>query len=262
MAVEGCEYLSVGGTSAHALSILTAMQQAARMPGQFTASYVGDHDWLMLWGAGRAEHARAWREHVATGRPVVMWDLGYLGRGRGGGYYRVAVNHWHPTPIDIDRTPADGSRWERFGLALRSDAGDGPIVLVGMGPKSHSFLGDGDWERRTLARLRERFPGRAIVFRPKPRKPIPRLDCPVSMAGSIEEAIRGASLVVCRHSNSAVDAVIAGVPVECEDGAARWLAGKEYTPANRLAFLQRLAWWQWKADEAAQAWQFLRKVTR
>jgi hypothetical protein len=260
MAFEGCEYLSVGRASSHAVAILGAMHQASRMPGQATASYTGDHRWLMLWGVGREEHAQAWRAHSG---PVVMWDLGYFGRAKRDGYYRVSVDHWHPTPEQIERTRPDPERWDRFGVPLRED-GDtaGPIVLVGMGPKSHAFTGDVGWEQRTLQRLRERFPGRRIEYRAKPGKPAARLDCARSAAGSIEEAIRGASLVVCRHSNAAVDAVVAGVPVECEDGAARWLQGRAYTAATRLDFLRRLAWWQWRVDEAAQAWQFLRKVTR
>jgi hypothetical protein len=71
----------------------------------------------------------------------------------------------------------------------------------------------------------------------------------------------GASMLVCRHSNCAVDAVVAGVPIECEDGAAKWLDGKPYKRRTRKDFLNRLAYWQWKASEAAQAWQFILKVT-
>jgi hypothetical protein len=75
----------------------------------------------------------------------------------------------------------------------------------------------------------------------------------------IEEALVGARLLVCRHSNCAIDATIAGVPFECEDGAAWWLAGKPFTAAARLDFLHRLCWWQWRHEESAQAWTFLRE---
>ena len=79
---------------------------------------------------------------------------------------------------------------------------------------------------------------------------------------AIADLLRGASLAACRHSNVAVDAVVAGVPFEAVDGAAMWLAGKDYTPANRLDFLRRLAWWQWKASEAHLAWDFAKEVAR
>lgn len=262
MAVEGCEYLSIGGASSHALAVLTAMQAASHAPAQFTARYVGDHDWLMLWGVGREEHAQAWRQHAATGRPVVMWDLGYIGRGKRGGYYRVSVNAWHPQAL-LDRTAPDPERLDVHGLQLRQDADPmGPILLIGMGPKSHRFTGQPDWEARKVKELRRRFPGRRVVYRPKPGKPVARLDCEIDTSSSIDLALRGASLLVCRHSNAAVDAVIAGVPLECEDGAAKWLEGKPFMPDTRLDFLRRLAWWQWMPSEAAQTWQFLRKVMR
>jgi hypothetical protein len=253
VAVEGCEYLSDGGTSRHALAILSAMQAASREPGEWTGRYVGDHRWLMLWGVGRPAHAAAWRRHRG---PVAMWDLGYLARREG--YYRVGVNHWHPTPAQIDATTNDPSRFERLEIALRNDSDPaGPIVLVGMGPKSHAFVKDSTWEARTHAALRDEFPGRRIVFRPKPGKPVPRLDCELS-TGSIEDALRGASLVVCRHSNVAVDAAIAGVPARCEDGIARWLRGRPFDETTRRDFLARVAWWQWKPEEAGEAWRFLR----
>jgi hypothetical protein len=262
MAIEGCEYLSIGGISSHAFAVLTAMQAESRAPGQFTARYAGDHDLLMLWGLGRAEHAQAWRQHAAKGRLVVMWDLGYFGRGKRGGYYRMSVNAWHPQEL-LDRTAADPSRWEVHGIELRDDFDpDGPILLIGMGPKSHQFTGEFDWEARKLADLRARFPDRRILYRPKPGKPVARINCDVDTSSSIDLAMRGAALVVCRHSNAGVDATVAGVPFECEDGAAKWLEGKPFTAETRLDFLRRLAWWQWKPSEAAQTWQFLRKVIR
>ena len=78
-------------------------------------------------------------------------------------------------------------------------------------------------------------------------------------ATPIQELLRGASLVICRHSNVAVDACIAGIPVECEDGAARWLyaAGPVQPIERRASFLRRLAWWQWQCDEMEDAWKFL-----
>jgi hypothetical protein len=124
-------------------------------------------------------------------------------------------------------------------------------------------MGFQEWERKTLAALRAAYPGRRVVYRPKRPEQLDNL--PVATA-PIEEVLKGASLVVCRHSNVAVDACIAGVPVVCEDGAAAALYGSDLRrPANpggeeRRQFLERLAWWQWKPSEAKLAWQFLLKV--
>lgn len=235
--------------SRHAAAILGAMQKAAG--GVQTRTYAGRHRWLMLWGAGHPAHAEAAERHIASGGPVVQWDLGYTA-----GHYRMAVNGWHPSVAQIEATPPDQKRWESLRIPIW-DSGNpsGPIVLVGLGPKSKRFLGDHDWERRKLAELRKRFPGRQIVFRPKPGRPFPDLKLPI-LGGPIQDAIKGASLVVCRHSNVAVDAAIAGVPFECEDGAAMWLTDF----SRREEFLHRLAWWQWRPDEAEQAWAFIRTM--
>lgn len=258
--MRGCEFLIHPEDSHNGRAILKAMAEQCPMPAHHSPRYDGRFDWLMLWGVGRPEHAQAVGWHVAPGRHAALWDLGYLGRQKRDGYLRLSIDTWHPQQW-LDRTEPDPSRWDELGVAL-SDQGDpgGHIVLVGMGPKSHAFLASDGWELRKFEELRRRFPRRRIVFRPKPGKPAPRVPCQHAL-GALDEVLRGAALVVCRHSNVAVDAVIRGVPVEVEDGAAQWLQGRAFDCATRLDFLRRLAWWQWKATEARDAWRFILKVT-
>lgn len=108
-----------------------------------------------------------------------------------------------------------------------------------------------------LIDLRQRFPGRKIIYRPKPNSPPVKLNCPMEAKMPIEKLLEGASLVVSRHSNVCVDGVIANVPFEAEDGAAMWLRGKPWSIENRIAFLRKLSWWQWQVKEAKEAWDFL-----
>jgi hypothetical protein len=109
-----------------------------------------------------------------------------------------------------------------------------------------------------LAKLRKRFPDRRIAYRPK-RIETELPNCS-SLAGDIADAIRGSSLVVCSHSNVAVDACFAGIPVECEDGATLALYRDNPSPTReqRLEFLRSLAWWNWSVTEASEAWKFIR----
>lgn len=87
--------------------------------------------------------------------------------------------------------------------------------------------------------------------------------------GTIEKALQGCSLVVCRHSNVAVDAIIAGVPVVCYDGAANAIYNSELTKIVepvaepiRLKFLRNLAWWQWRDSEirSGEMWKWMRTM--
>lgn len=192
-----------------------------------------------------------------------MWDAGYFGRvSKGRGYMRMSVNRDHPQAL-LDKTPADPQRWMEHGISLRNvHDPKGHILLVGLGQKSRSYLGQEHWEAQKLNELHKRFPKHRVLYRPKPRHRSPSLGCDFDATSPIENLLEGCSLVVCRHSNVAVDGVIAGIPFEAEDGAAMWLQGKPFTEENRLNFLHRLAWWQWKSTEADAAWAFLRRTVR
>lgn len=255
--MKTCEFLTHQRQSMSAKDIMDALQNACLLDHVITTNYLGRSDLLVLWGAGSQASANAIHRHLDKGRRVLCWDYGYFNRAKRGGHLRVSIDYWHPQHW-LDKTEPDPERWDLLGIPLRNDYDpQGHIVLVGMGPKSHSFLGTSGWERNMLIQLRQRFPGREVVFRPKPFRDFAPMPCKTVTEGDISELLKGASLVVCRHSNVAVDAVVAGVPFECEDGAASWLAQKDYSVENRLDFLRRLAWWQWHPTEAGQAWKFL-----
>jgi len=248
-------------TSSTAEPMLKALAQAAREAGDTvteTHYFQGGSELLVLFGVGAAVHDQARRAQIKRGGRALIWDLGYFGRKKQTGYLRVSIDHDHPQHL-LDATPSDPSRWAAQGIALREDADpNGVIMLVGLGAKSRKYLHAADWEQRTLSRLRERFPAHEVLHRPKPNHDFQKLHCERDVDTPIDVLLRRCSLVVCRHSNVAVDAAIAGVPFETEDGAASWLARRAFTPENRLDFLRRLAWWQWQATEAAAAWSFLK----
>jgi hypothetical protein len=257
------EILSKGG-SATSQAVLHAMRDAVRAAGDTvieSATYRGGADWLVVWGMARHDAER--QQQVKAGRRTLLWDLGYIQRKKVTGHVRMSIDTDHPQAW-LDRTPDDPKRLEVLDVHLRNDADpSGPIILVGLGYQSRAYLGCPDWEHRALDALRREFPGRAIIHRPKGQRDTTRLPfCTRDWETPIADLIKGSSLVVCRHSNCAVDAVIAGVPFRAQDGAAMWLSGKPYTVDNRLQFLRRLAWWQWKPEEMGQAWKFVKEITR
>ena len=224
-----------------------------------THSYTGARRCLMLYGPGSPLKLPSVQRHIKRGGRVAMWDLAYWERRDS---MRLAIDSMHPTPEQIAASPAHGRRQ----FLLREDANpSGPILLIGLGPKSIYAYGTGQvqtWERAKLADLRLRYPGREIIWRPKGRRPFPLAGLRMSHGDPIEDALRGCSLLVCRHSNTAVDACIAGVPVECEDGAALALYRGNPAPSReqRADFLARLTYWEWSRFEAAAAWSWIEKV--
>lgn len=222
--------------------------------------FTGTVQTVLTYGLGHPARRPLWMGHVAKGGRVIAFDLGYWARKEHDFGMRMTVDADHPQKW---LRPEDGKRWAAMGIGLREDySPDGPIVLCGMGWKSRRILA-GDWEAETLARIRATYPGRAVVFKPK-RETDPGLPGVPVVRGAIEDVLKGASLLVCRHSNVAVDACIAGVPAVCEDGAAAALYGSDLAAprqpsrAERLAFLESLAHWQYRPSEARLAWEYLK----
>lgn len=258
---DGCEILFDPPFHRKADRFLRAMKAAAPAGTTTEAAYTGTRRLLMLYGPGSDRRLPIIRRHLAAGGRVAMWDMGYWDRERS---MRLAVDTLHPTPEQIAASPSQGRR--EFVLREDADPG-GPILLVGLGQKSlyaYAIAGPLAWERAQLLSLRARFPGRAIVWRPKGEQPRPLDGLPLRHGMPVEEALRGCSLVVCRHSNVAVDACIAGVPVQCEGGAAAALYADGPAPGRerRADFLARLSWWNWHRSEAVEAWAHIQGVTQ
>lgn len=270
---DSVEILIKGDEQKVGAAALRALVVGAKRAGLrvfVSTAYVGNADWLCIWGVGDAICNKARYRHIDSGRPVVCWDLGYLGikEGVDHRYVRMSINHDHPWRL-FDATPPDPQRWKIHRIAIRDDyEASGKVLVIGMGRKSRGYLGMFDWEKDKLVSARQRFPDRVVMYRPKlsRRKRISKDGLvywtPTDGTTPIEALLHNTSLVICRHSNVAVDACIANVPVECEDGAAYWLYrnGPSPTEEQRLDFLYRLAWWQWRLSEMGEAWKFLRTV--
>lgn len=239
-----------------------------------TGNLVGTCDRLVLWGIGTPETGELAARARADGAHVVSLDLAYWGR-QGSRYtrpYRMSVDAPHPHKFLMSMSRS-AVRWDELGLSLRSEhQEDGHVVLVGMGWKAarHYHEEVGHWERSTARLVSAAWPGRRLVFRPKPGdgrhcQGVPGIR---TETGSVESMLRGAALVVCRHSNVGVDAILAGVPVSTEDGAAAAVYSGGYEPRAvisdelRLEFVHNLAWFQWTEAEYATStpWAVVEQV--
>lgn len=214
---------------------------------------------VVFWGVRRAAEMAAVR---ASGAEVCVLERGYLGDrfawtsvSFGGGLNGRA--EFRGVRNDVARFRAHFADLMR---PWRSVA-DGYALLVGQveGDMSLAPLGGklGRWYRRTAAALAEA--GHDVRFRPHPvavergqRVALPGV--PV-LGGSLDDALRDAARVVTWNSNTAVDAVLAGVPtVACDEGSMAWaVTGREPLAApptpDRWAWAGRLAWCQWSRDE-------------
>jgi hypothetical protein len=218
-------------------------------------------------------HEPIFSAYRAAGKHYVFWDLGYWGRRPQGaseeGYHRLAVDDWD-TALHMRREyPSD--RFQRLGLMI----GDGPreprdVLVAGMSPKAATTHGYdyGEWERQACTVLARICPDMSVVLRPKPNKrAVPQIP--------IEQALQTARLLVTHHSNTAIDALLLGVPVYAVKGVGRLASSNvlnadeinhpyELAHAARLQLLADVAYAQWTPAEmrSGEAWQHAFSILR
>lgn len=231
----------------------------------------GDIPFILEMGSPRIDATVAvsfgWKHHryLEEYPQFVYADLGYWERDR---YYRLSVGDWSPHRYVRAGLPMD--RLRTFGLVPKPWRTSGTeIVVAGSTMKAAADHGMEymAWERQAVERLRDC--GVPVVYRPKPSDAdaVPIDGVPFDRR-PIGEALGSAWGWVTHHSNSAVDALLAGVPVHCETGAAAAFSVPLETMASpellggRRQFLSDVAWLQWTLDEmrSGAAWMHLKEL--
>lgn len=207
------------------------------------------------------------RAHLRRFPQFVYADLGFWCRDS---HYRLSVNGWSPEAyvragLPPYRLAAFGVRvlpWHRTGRE---------ILIMGATAKSAPEHGYAYMQWEAEAATAALAFGRPVVYRPKPTDPN-KQRLPVKGVGydadrPVDEALRAAWCVVTHHSNAAIDALIAGVPVHCALGAAAAFSvpmtqiGDPPLLDGREQFLADVAWLNWSVPEMhnGAAWAHLRE---
>jgi len=216
---------------------------------------------------------RCMRDHRARSGAVYI-DLGYWGRHEGGrrvGFHKVSVNSRHPTAYFRKGHRPDRFLHHKIEIKPWSQRGR-HILIAGMSAKAawaEGFMPEA-WEQAAIRTLRE-VTDRPLIYRPKPNWPQAR---PLNGAGysppteTLEEALRDCHAVVTHHSNVAVDALLAGVPVYAASGVAAPMGVESLAqidavrlPDDRLEWASDVAYCQWTVDEMARGlpWRHLKR---
>lgn len=271
------EIVYTGGLGRRGKLMLDGMQTSAKKQGIQaipTESYRGGTPWLVIWGAGGPEQRDIIKAHVAGGGRAICFDMGYFYRQHHGlenSHCRLSIDGLH-CPQLIYKVKRDSLRWSQFGIQLRADCNPkGHIVIAGTGAKSRDAYGlDGtEWEQRALHEIRKRYKKERVYYRPKPKTDDALPGASTWAGDGIEAVLSGAKFVVTRHSNVAVDCVVAGVPCYCEDGAgaAIWPSSLDVPPSvpandDRRRFLRQVAWFDWSPTEAerGEVWRWVKEL--
>lgn len=219
---------------------------------------------------------RDFREIKKAGGRIVFIDKGHMGRGE---YVRTSVDTFMPTRYLMDmKCPPD--RFAKLGIEIKSMRSDGRhIIYAGSSHKYSECRGLGgatEYAQKVLGELMRLSP-RAIVYRPKPSwqeaTPIEGTFFSRPPRGLSDE-LRGAHCLVTHGSNSAVEALLAGIPtIVLGDGVALPLSKASvqdvedlYIPTDeeRHKWASNLAYCQWSLSElrSGEAWENLSEQLR
>ena len=227
-----------------------------------------DADYAVFYGfaGGLRDVYNDYREYST----VVYADLGYWKRRirtRYDGYYKMVVNDRHPTAyFQTHAHPID--RTAELNLKARPWKTSGTnIILAGMSEKASRAEGliHQAWERDTFAFLK-RVTDRPIIYRPKPSCCRSRFikGALYDKTSSPETLFKDAWAIVTRHSNIAVEAILAGVPAFVEAGVALPMSETNlrkietpFYPVGRKGWANDIAWCQFTKEEISQGLPFM-----
>lgn len=232
-----------------------------------------DCDAAVVFGVKSRE---TWRALGRRGVPRVYMDKGYTRQNSGWRWIRASVEATQPVEF-VARERRDGSRRAAAGIAVPGGwrRAGGHVVVAGSSAKYAEWHGLPDpnaHAQQLVDEIRDRLPGRRVIYRPKPswegKRPVRGADYD-PRRGALELLLRGAHCLVTHGSNCCVDAVRAGVPAIVLGGGV--VAPISSTSLDDLAeprrcgraeleqFLNNLAWCQWRRAEMAAAWLELRR---
>lgn len=132
---------------------------------------------------------------MKAGLDFYYGDHGYFGRKK---FYRVTKNRFQHTGIG----EPDFKRLQRFGIAPQRRRHGAHIVVCPQSDNFHQRMGESEWLKRTVEKLKMYTDRRIIVRTKKDTRPL-------------EVDLKNAHALVCYTSICSVEALIAGVPIFC-----------------------------------------------
>lgn len=198
---------------------------------------------------------------------VVVLETGYVNRGDGEAHHYAAGFNGLNGRADFRNKGMPADRREKLGTVLRPWEYFGSrVILCGQVPwdASVDHVDHRAWLLEAAQEIRRR--GFECVFRPHPLATLPKMPGCSYDAGK-RLLVQPVRAIVTFNSNSAVEALIGGVPVFAfDEGSMVWgVANRSWdrlhypeTP-DREQWLNNLAYTQWTPDEMrdGEAWRHL-----
>jgi hypothetical protein len=207
------------------------------------------------------------KESWWVGRNTYHVDHGYIGRGGGDfkGYYRITCNGLQvcagktilTNPEEsLEKNCPPGDRLEALGVKFKPWRKTGEeVVIAPLSKAVGQFLGIDPhrWLETVINEVRQHT-DRSITIKPK------------DSDARIQDSLRRAWCLVTHSSNSAIDALIEGVPVFVTgDCASKFLASGHFSNIEKPRYPDREPWfrvlsysqWQLSEIQRGRCWEWL-----
>ena len=221
--------------------------------------------WSQLWTGRMAPNREVWQEFTASGRPVIVMEVGQLMRGV---TWKMGVGGVNARAEWGEGTEPD--RVRKLAMRLQPWHQGDHILIAMQRTDSEQWAGlppAEQWLKQTISRIREHT-NRPIVVRPHPRQrlsPIPGVNVqqPQLLRGTYDEFDFRSSLgrawaVVNENSGPGSQAIIDGVPAFVgADSMAVPVANTDFAHIEkplmpeRTEWLERLCHTEWTVGEIA-----------
>ena len=234
-----------------------------------------DADVAVVFGVGKSRvHYSRYRENIRVaykwqGKRTVVLEKGYIHRDA---FYAAGWDGLNGHADFMNSiSPSDRFRALAVDIKPYRVPANGYVLLIGQVPwdASVQHLWHERWLEQIVAKIRG-VTERAIKFRPHPlaNNVVRRVSGAETLRGALSEALYGAAAVITHNSNTAVDALLSGVPTWAMDsGSMAWgvasteldrIESPELAPRGNWA--RDLAYAQWTQDEmrSGLAWEHLR----
>jgi len=224
--------------------------------------YQKGYDAYMFWGMRRTHGIAA----MAEKRPAIIVERAYLGdRFK---WHAVGLNGLNGyANFMTDDVPDD--RWRDLWadqMQPWQDRPDGYALVIGQVKGDAALRGTCpySWAQQASQQAKQRYS--KVYFRPHPLCRMRRnLTGIQTIEGSLHEALSGAKVVITHSSNTAVDAIMAGIPaVSTDRGSMAWAVcshsvAEPLYMGDRDDWGRRMAYTQWLPSEFGQAWAHIRR---
>jgi hypothetical protein len=215
--------------------------------------------WSVLWNGKMQSNKPVWDRYRASGRPVIVLEVGGLRRDH---TWKISVNGIGRGHYFVN-TPQNSDRRTQLGINLLPWRTTGNNILI-CSQHDKSLQWDGNprlstWVENKILELRE-YTDRPIVIRPHPRSAFAfdynRFKVSKSVSTNLYSELKNSWAVVTCNSNPGVEAVIQGIPSLVDSSSLAWpvsiqSAANIENPVlpNREQWLNDLSWTEWTIDE-------------